>query len=286
MFRNMVTDFLRHESIKTTDTRAKELKRVAEKMITLAKKGTLHSRRQAAAFIRDKTVLKKLFDELAQKYKDRPGGYTRIIKFGFRKGDNAPVSMIELVEEEIRSKGKKKSKKSKKSKLKQPLSAAAASDVRSSKKESAEELGLIEKQKEAGLEEPKAEAEPEANAREEEPTAKVEKKVEDTPSDETGVSEGEAANVPEEATESKASVELPETQVEQTVETPEAKVEESTEEPEAKDAESTEASLESTESQTEEAQAPEAKAEGSELKDEASSEDSSEVKPEDKKKDT
>ena len=157
MFRNMVTDLLRHESIKTTDTRAKELRRLAEKMITLAKRGTLHSRRQAAAFIRDKAVLKKLFDELAQKYKNRQGGYTRIIKFGFRRGDNAPVSIIELVEEEVKSKGKKKAKKSK---VKEPVPPTESAEARSSKKEAAEELGLIGKKQETGAEEPKAEAEP------------------------------------------------------------------------------------------------------------------------------
>jgi large subunit ribosomal protein L17 len=259
----MVTDLLRHESIKTTDTRAKELRRLAEKMITLGKRGTLHSRRQAAAFIRDKAVLKKLFDEIAQKYKDRQGGYTRIIKFGFRKGDNAPVSIIELVEEEVKSKGKKKAKKSK---LKEPSPATAAADVRSSKKESAEELGLIEKQKETGVEEPKAETEP-VGKEAQEPAEKQEE-------------------ITAEATEAEAGIELAETPVEETHETPEAKVEESTEEPEAKKAESSEASPESAESQTEQAQAPEEKAEGSELKDEGSSEDSSEVKAEEEKKDT
>jgi large subunit ribosomal protein L17 len=237
MFRNMVTDLLRHESIKTTDTRAKELRRLAEKMITLAKRGTLHSRRQAAAFIRDKAVLKKLFDEIAQKYKERQGGYTRIIKFGFRKGDNAPVSIIELVEEEVKSKGKKKPKKSK---AKGPSPAAEAADVRSSKKESAEELGLIEKQKETGVEEPKAEAEP------------VEREA------------------PEPA---ETGLESPKAQAEEAQETPEAKVEETTEELEAKTPESTEASLESKEPETEEEQTSEAKAEGSELKDEGSSEE-------------
>jgi large subunit ribosomal protein L17 len=261
MFRNMVTDLLRHESIKTTDTRAKELRRLAERMITLAKRGTLHSRRQAAAFIRDKAVLKKLFDEIAQKYKDRQGGYTRIIKFGFRKGDNAPVSIIELVEEEVKSKGKKKAKKSK---AKEPLPVTEAAEARSSKKESAEELGLIEKQKEAGIEEPKAEVEP------------------------VGKEAQEPAEKPEEitATEAEVGAESPETQAEETQEAPEAKVEESPEEPEAKKPESTEAPPESTESQTEEVQTSEAKAEGSELKDEGSSEGSGEVEGEEEKKDT
>src|ERR1700739_3032671 len=84
LFRNMVTDFLRHGRIETTDTRAKELKRVAEKLITTAKQGTLHARRRAASTIRDKEILKKLFDEIAQRYKNRPGGYTRIVKLGAR----------------------------------------------------------------------------------------------------------------------------------------------------------------------------------------------------------
>jgi large subunit ribosomal protein L17 len=258
----MVTDLLRHESIKTTDTRAKELKRLAEKMITLAKKGTLHSRRQAAAFIRDRVVIKKLFDEIAQKYKDRPGGYTRIIKFGFRKGDNAPVSIIELVEEEVKSKGKKKTKKSK---LTQPLPATEA-EVRSSKKEAAEELGLIEKKKETGVMDAKVEAEP-VGKEAQEPGEKAEE-------------------ITAEATEAKVGVELAETQVEQTQETPEAKIEESTEELEAKKAESTEASLEGPESQTEEVQTSEAKVEESAHEDDGSSEDSSEVEPEETKKDT
>ena len=107
MFRNMVTDFFRFDKIKTTDTRAKELRRIAEKLITLAKDASLHKRRQAAAYIRDNEVLKKLFDEIAPKFKDRPGGYTRITKLGFRRGDSSPVSIIELVEEDYKPKKKK-----------------------------------------------------------------------------------------------------------------------------------------------------------------------------------
>lgn len=140
MFRNMATDLFRHESITTTDARAKEIRRVAEKMITLAKKGTLQARRQAAAFIKDKDVLKKLFSEIAEKCKDRPGGYTRIIKMGYRRGDNAALSMIEIVQEEYKVKKKKKkpAKKSTESK------STESSSKKSTKKESAEELGLIE----------------------------------------------------------------------------------------------------------------------------------------------
>nr|NIP37493.1 50S ribosomal protein L17 [Candidatus Dadabacteria bacterium]NIS07193.1 50S ribosomal protein L17 [Candidatus Dadabacteria bacterium]NIY20861.1 50S ribosomal protein L17 [Candidatus Dadabacteria bacterium] len=140
MFRNMVTDLFRHERIKTTDTRAKELRRVAEKYITIAKKGTLHARRIAATFVKDKEVLQKLFDELATRFKDRPGGYTRIVKLGVRAGDNAPISLIKLIEEEY----KPKKKRPRRAKKKKAQTAAAEPEAKSTKKESAEELGLGE----------------------------------------------------------------------------------------------------------------------------------------------
>jgi len=149
MFRNMVTDLLRNEWIKTTDTKAKELRRIAEKMISLGKDGSLHKRRIAAAFIRDKEVIKKLFDELAEKFKDRPGGYTRIIKLGFRKGDNTPISLLELVQEEYKVKKKRKKPTTSKRKTDAKDITAAAAAVKSSKKESAEELGLIDDNKES-----------------------------------------------------------------------------------------------------------------------------------------
>lgn len=98
LFRNMVTSLLEHEQIRTTDAKAKELRGVAERMITLGKKGTLHARRQALQTIRSKDVTSKLFDELADRYRDRPGGYTRVIKLGQRPGDAAPMSLIELVD--------------------------------------------------------------------------------------------------------------------------------------------------------------------------------------------
>jgi large subunit ribosomal protein L17 len=104
MFRNMVTSFLNHEKITTTDAKAKEIRIVAEKMITLGKRGDLHALRQAASFIREKSVVTKLFATIAPRYKDRPGGYTRIVKLGIRQGDTAPVSLIELVEEEMKPK--------------------------------------------------------------------------------------------------------------------------------------------------------------------------------------
>ena len=98
MRRNMVTSLLDEERIQTTDAKAKELRRVAERMITLGKRGDLHARRRALTVIRSKTIASKLFGELAERFKDRPGGYTRVIKLGQRAGDAAPVSIVELVD--------------------------------------------------------------------------------------------------------------------------------------------------------------------------------------------
>ncbi|MBS4537326.1 50S ribosomal protein L17 [Clostridium sp. D2Q-11] len=97
MLRNLVTSLLREGRIETTVTRAKETRRLAEKMITLAKKGDLHARRQALSFIYDETVVKNLFEEIAPKYEDRNGGYTRIMKLGPRRGDGSEMVIIELV---------------------------------------------------------------------------------------------------------------------------------------------------------------------------------------------
>lgn len=101
MMRNMVTSLLEHEKITTTDARAKELRKVVDRMITLGKRGDLHARRQAIKVIQDRKVVGKLFELIAPRYTDRPGGYTRIIKLGNRLGDNAPQVIIELVEEEF-----------------------------------------------------------------------------------------------------------------------------------------------------------------------------------------
>ncbi len=98
LLRNLVTSLLDHELIETTDPRAKELKRVADQMITLGKRGDLHARRQAASFIRERDVVTKLFGPLAERYKKRPGGYTRVLKSRIRVGDAAPLSIIELVD--------------------------------------------------------------------------------------------------------------------------------------------------------------------------------------------
>ena len=98
MLRNMVTSLLEHEEIRTTTAKAKELRRVTERMITLGKQGTLASRRRALSFVRSKAVTAKLFDELAKRYGARPGGYTRQFKIGPRHGDNAEISIIQLVD--------------------------------------------------------------------------------------------------------------------------------------------------------------------------------------------
>ncbi len=112
MLRNMVTSLFEHERIQTTDAKAKEVRRVAEKYITLGKRGGLHARRQALSFIRSKAVVAKLFDEISPRFSERPGGYTRILKLGNRKGDNAPVSILELVQETYAPRAKTKKRPS------------------------------------------------------------------------------------------------------------------------------------------------------------------------------
>ena len=114
MFRNMVTSLLNHERIYTTVPKAKEMRRWAEWMITLGKHGDLHSRRQALSVIREKSVVYKVFEELAQRYQNRHGGYTRIVKVGFRRGDASPMCMLELIAEDGGKAGKKGKKSRKK----------------------------------------------------------------------------------------------------------------------------------------------------------------------------
>ena len=98
MLRNMMNSLLQHEAIKTTVPKAKELRRVVEPMITLAKEATVANRRLAFARLRDRDIVTKLFNELGPRYKARPGGYTRILKMGYRVGDNAPMALVELVD--------------------------------------------------------------------------------------------------------------------------------------------------------------------------------------------
>ena len=106
MFANMACSLIEHEQIKTTLPKAKELRRIADKLITLAKRGDLHARRLAAAQIRQEPAVKKLFDTLGDRYKERNGGYTRVLKAGFRYGDMAPMAIIELVDRDPDAKGK------------------------------------------------------------------------------------------------------------------------------------------------------------------------------------
>ena len=106
MFANMAAALIKHEQIVTTLPKAKELRPIVEKLVTLGKRGDLHARRLAVAEIRDVAMVKKLFDVIGPRYKDRQGGYTRIIKAGFRYGDNAPMAVIEFVDRDVEAKGK------------------------------------------------------------------------------------------------------------------------------------------------------------------------------------
>jgi large subunit ribosomal protein L17 len=105
MFSNMAVSLIEHEQIKTTLPKAKELKRIAEKLITLGKRGDLHARRLAAADLKQDAAVAKLFETLGPRYKDRQGGYTRVLKAGFRYGDAAPMAIIELVDRDTSAKG-------------------------------------------------------------------------------------------------------------------------------------------------------------------------------------
>jgi len=142
MIRNMVTSLFKHEQMETTDARAKELRQVAERMITLAKRGDLHARRQALATIMEKTVVHKLFDELKNRFMDRQGGYVRIVKKENRKGDGALISIVQLL---LKEEGKKKGKKKRKT------TAGSADTAAAKKKETKpkEKSGSAKKPKQA-----------------------------------------------------------------------------------------------------------------------------------------
>ena len=106
LFKNMALALIKHEQIQTTLPKAKELRSYVEKLITLGKKGSLHARRQALSLIQDRDITAKLFDELAKRYEKRAGGYTRVLKAGFRYGDMSPLAVIELVDRNVEAKGK------------------------------------------------------------------------------------------------------------------------------------------------------------------------------------
>ncbi len=106
MFANMAAALIKHEQIVTTLPKAKDLRPIVEKLITLGKRGDLHARRQAIASLRDVSMVKKLFDVLGPRYKERNGGYTRVLKAGYRYGDSAPVAVIEFVDRDVEARGK------------------------------------------------------------------------------------------------------------------------------------------------------------------------------------
>lgn len=105
MFANMAASIIEHEQIITTLPKAKEIRSIVDKLITLGKRGDLHARRQAVSQIRNVEQVKKLFDELGPRYAERQGGYTRVLKAGFRRGDNAPLAVVELVDRNVEAKG-------------------------------------------------------------------------------------------------------------------------------------------------------------------------------------
>ncbi len=131
MLRNLVTSLLDHELIETTDAKAKELRRVADRMITLGKRGSLHARRQAASVIYDAAVVAKVFGPLAERYEARPGGYTRVLKSRVRVGDAAPLSFVELVD---RAAPDAKPEKAEKAQAKAPEKKAPAKEAKAEKK--------------------------------------------------------------------------------------------------------------------------------------------------------
>ncbi|MBW1981100.1 MAG: 50S ribosomal protein L17 [Deltaproteobacteria bacterium] len=182
MFRNMVTSLLEHERIYTTTAKAKEIRRWADWMITLGKRGDLHARRQALQVVRDKKIVHKLFDDLARRYQARAGGYTRIVKVGFRPGDGAPLSLVELVSGETPKKRKKKKRKVKKEKAAVQAAPAEAPAEQEAPAEAEEVQAAAESESQPAEEEKAAEeaaAEPEGKSpdeskKEEEASAEVE----------------------------------------------------------------------------------------------------------------
>ena len=183
MLRNMVTSLFERERITTTTVKAKEAKRLAEKIITFARKGDLAARRHVARTVKDPVVLQKLFDDIAPRYADRPGGYTRVLKTGTRKGDAAQTAILELVGKDDKPRGKKKNSRKTHHKVDIPESpvivakkAAEQAAKKAEEEAKAAEAAARKAEKEAAAEAAKAEeaVEPEATA--EEPAAEEEKK--------------------------------------------------------------------------------------------------------------
>lgn len=166
MLRNLVTSLLEHERIETTVMKAKEARRIADKMITLGKNGSLHARRRAASVLMKKAVVQRLFDEIAPRYEKREGGYTRILRVGYRKGDGAPMAFLELVKEEVKEKKKKTGKKStKKASAKSVAKGASSKTEKKAVKKPASKKAATEKAAvaETPEEKPDKAVEPEAS---------------------------------------------------------------------------------------------------------------------------
>jgi len=189
MFRNMVTSLLSHERIVTTEVKAKEIGRLAEKMITLGKRGDLHARRQTVAFIRSNEVVKKLFTVYPDRYADRQGGYTRILKLEPRPGDNAPMAILELVDRPI-AEPKPQSPKTKE-KAKAPT-ARAAEKKSAEKKSEKKTAAKAEKEEKAESPKKKTPAKKETEAKKE-TKAKKGSKVKAEAKDKTGAQKTTAA---------------------------------------------------------------------------------------------
>jgi large subunit ribosomal protein L17 len=149
MFRNMVTSLFKHERIRTTDVKAKELRRWADNLITLAKRGDVHARRQALSIIREKDVVHKLFAEAAERFGSVSGGYTRTVKLGRRPGDAAPISLIELLysEEGKKKKIKKKDKVALKKKRAEEKKSEETKEIESKEKPTEEEKDIVDEEK-------------------------------------------------------------------------------------------------------------------------------------------
>lgn len=148
MFRNMLVSLLQYERIKTTLAKGKELRSWADKIITLGKKGTLHARRQAFALLRNEGIVKKLFDEIAPRFKDREGGYTRVYKLGWRQGDGAPLSLVELVTYAAPEEKKKSTIKKAKEVLEKVTLKKKGKEEKKEKKAKKEEKGASKEKKE------------------------------------------------------------------------------------------------------------------------------------------
>ena len=208
MFRNMVSSLFKHERIRTTDAKAKELRRWADNLITLAKRGDLHARRQALSIVREKNVVHKLFEEAPKRYGSVSGGYTRIIKLGRRPGDAAPISLIELLTPEKEPKKKKKKK----------VIPAVKKKTVAKKKEAAEEKAAAEKETAADDKAPEKTV-PEKEAAAEKKEAAEEKAAEEketaaddkTPEKKKAAAQKKAAATKKETEEKKADAKIDDT---------------------------------------------------------------------------